>query len=235
VCNLGPTGNRLHRGSRCVRGTDRASSEDWTSNLHWLVRLLPLYDQYEHGTGYRQSSSRGLLGSPASPREQRRSLRWTFSRGRFSAQAAYVNPRIRQVYAFDPSIVTGSTDTNVRQHTGRIRPGIEHRTGILLGVLKQRRLCTFLRNALPKRTLLIDTSSACAQDHGDPGAEGDAMSTKVAAGRARPKRTCQNEECGTRFSISIATPSHVRFCNTTSLSLRLRRLIWPSPRTYQRP
>ena len=48
----------VRRGAHCAeavvafRGTDRASSEDWTSNLHWLLRLLPLYDQYEQVQDY---------------------------------------------------------------------------------------------------------------------------------------------------------------------------------------
>jgi hypothetical protein len=74
---------------------------------------------------------------------------------------------------------------------------------------------TLLRNTLPKRTLLIDTSSCSRARSRCPGAEGDPMSTKVASKAERgTKRTCQNEQCGSRFydlsRDSIACP----ICNT---------------------
>jgi pimeloyl-ACP methyl ester carboxylesterase len=45
--------------------------------------------------------------------------------GGLAQQAAYMDPRIRQVYAFDPSIVTGSSDAHVRRVWSQNVPGLK--------------------------------------------------------------------------------------------------------------
>jgi pimeloyl-ACP methyl ester carboxylesterase len=93
--------------------------------LHWLVRLLPLYDQYEQVQDYTPEFVERIAWEPCFAKGTTQIIAVGHSLGGgLAQQAAYVNPRIRQVYAFDPSIVTGSTDTNVRQHWDEYVPGL---------------------------------------------------------------------------------------------------------------
>ena len=65
-------------------------------------------------------SSRIGVSSEAQPG----SLRLVIRSAALAQQAAYVEPRIRHVYAFDPSVVTGSSDARVRQALSETGPGL---------------------------------------------------------------------------------------------------------------
>jgi len=107
----------VRRGTPCLeavvafRGTDRGSSEDWTSNLHWLLRLLPVYDQYDQVQDHAPEFVRAIESEPCYLKGVTQIVAVGHSLGGgLAQQAAYVDPRIRHVYAFDPSVVTGSSD-----------------------------------------------------------------------------------------------------------------------------
>jgi len=97
----------VRRGAQCTeavvafRGTDRTSSEDWTSNLHWLLRLLPIYDQYEQVQDYAPEFVRAIERDPCFVKGKTQIVAVGHSLGGgLAQQAAYMDPRIRQVYAF---------------------------------------------------------------------------------------------------------------------------------------
>lgn len=118
---------RRMRGSSCgevaiaFRGTDKNDLGDWVSNLRWLNRLVPKFDQYAQvqthitqivrrikhncggGDGIQFVSAGHSLG------------------GGLAQQAAYADAdgSIKYVYAFDPSPVTGFFDVSelVREHS----------------------------------------------------------------------------------------------------------------------
>jgi pimeloyl-ACP methyl ester carboxylesterase len=122
----------VRRGAQCTeavvafRGTDRTSSEDWTSNLHWLLRLLPIYDQYEQVQDYAPEFVRAIERDPCFVKGKTQIVAVGHSLGGgLAQQAAYMDPRIRQVYAFDPSIVTGSSDAHVRRVWTQNVPGLK--------------------------------------------------------------------------------------------------------------
>lgn len=92
------------------RGTDRRDAGDWQSNFRWLRRLSPRFDQYdqvrEHmGRVVQQIERGGCNGTATRFVAVGHSLG-----GGLAQQAAYAHPKIRYVYAFDPSPVTGFFD-----------------------------------------------------------------------------------------------------------------------------
>ncbi|WP_413989789.1 hypothetical protein ACMDCR_28190 [Labrys okinawensis] len=93
------------------RGTVSGDVGDWESNLHWLRRELPGYDQYNQVHDY-IINYLGLLDSAPCYREGKTEIvAIGHSLGGGLAQlAAYSDNRIRHVYAIDPSMVIG-TDT----------------------------------------------------------------------------------------------------------------------------
>jgi hypothetical protein len=96
------------------RGTDFTQGDDWLSNLRWVTRVLPYYDQYEqvqdHIHDIVASAKRAACGS----REPGRIVAVGHSLGGGLAQhAGYVHPDINRVYAFDPSFVTGYYDEQI--------------------------------------------------------------------------------------------------------------------------
>jgi pimeloyl-ACP methyl ester carboxylesterase len=94
------------------RGTDFHNADDWISNLRWVTRFLPFYDHYKQVQRHigaiidRASAMHGQ----AAPKivAVGHSLG-----GGLAQQAAYKDGRIREVYAFDPSTVTGYYDPDV--------------------------------------------------------------------------------------------------------------------------
>jgi pimeloyl-ACP methyl ester carboxylesterase len=102
------------KGSRCpeaaivFRGTVGGNKGDWESNFHWVLRDLPIYDQYDQ--------VRYHVSDFISRVERDPCYRWGFTQiiavghslgGGLAQLAAYSDSRIRRVYAFDPSMVTG--------------------------------------------------------------------------------------------------------------------------------
>jgi pimeloyl-ACP methyl ester carboxylesterase len=93
------------------RGTDGRSADDWASNLRWLLRLLPLYDQYRQVQDYTPAFIRQIEKEPCFVRGRTRIVAIGHSLGGgLAQQAAYQDSRVRQVSAIDPSFVTGVED-----------------------------------------------------------------------------------------------------------------------------
>lgn len=100
------------------RGTDRNDLGDWQANFRWFHRLKPNFDQYDQVREHiRQIVARvenhGCGGPGVMVATAGHSLG-----GGLAQQAAYADARIRYVYAFDPSPVTGFFDVAemLRQH-----------------------------------------------------------------------------------------------------------------------
>jgi pimeloyl-ACP methyl ester carboxylesterase len=92
------------------RGTDPREADDWYSNFRAVTRILHLYDQYEQV----QDHIKGILDRFERLPCHRPSTRIVAVGhslgGGLAQQAAYKDRRIRRVYAFDPSFVTGYYD-----------------------------------------------------------------------------------------------------------------------------
>jgi pimeloyl-ACP methyl ester carboxylesterase len=92
------------------RGTVATSFDDWLANFHWFHRMTPVDDYYDQARGnivdvVKIAEGQGCAG---------RIIAVGHSLGGGLAQhVAYANPKIRTVYAFDPSFVIGSTDFNM--------------------------------------------------------------------------------------------------------------------------
>jgi hypothetical protein len=96
------------------RGTDGGSADDWLSNLRWITRLLPLYDQYEQVQDHAPEFIQAILDDPCFMPRRTRVLAVGHSLGGgLAQQAAYRDGRIGHVFAFDPSFVTGYYDIHV--------------------------------------------------------------------------------------------------------------------------
>ncbi|MEA2986096.1 MAG: hypothetical protein QOD94_2350 [Alphaproteobacteria bacterium] len=91
------------------RGTEFERLDDWMSNLHWITRPLPIRDQYQQ--------VRDNIEDIVNRAKQRCAGTPTIVAvghslgGGLAQQASYADKRIRYVYAFDPSFVTGYSDT----------------------------------------------------------------------------------------------------------------------------
>ncbi|ABD07049.1 hypothetical protein RPB_2344 [Rhodopseudomonas palustris HaA2] len=111
------------------RGTDFKEAHDWIANLRWVTRFLPYYDQYAQvqrhiGPILDRALAAHKLADPTIVATGH-SLG-----GGLAQQAAYKDGRIRAVYAFDPSTVTGYYDPGV--------PGKENSVGLLIDRVYQR-------------------------------------------------------------------------------------------------
>ena len=102
------------KGARCpeaviaFRGTVGGNKGDWESNFHWILRAFPIYDQYDQVRDHvgdfidRIERDRCFRAGPTEITAVGHSLG-----GGLAQLAAYSDSRIRRVYAFDPSMVTG--------------------------------------------------------------------------------------------------------------------------------
>jgi pimeloyl-ACP methyl ester carboxylesterase len=102
------------KGARCLeaviafRGTVGGDKGDWESNFHWILRAFPVYDQYDQVRDHVGDFIGHIEHDRCYRAGQTEITAVGHSLGGGLAQlAAYSDPRIRRVYAFDPSMVTG--------------------------------------------------------------------------------------------------------------------------------
>jgi hypothetical protein len=96
------------------RGTDGGSADDWLSNFRFLLRALPLYDQYEQVQDHTPNFLRKITSDRCFVRGRTKIVAVGHSLGGgLAQQASYMDRGIRRVFAFDPSFVTGFNDVNV--------------------------------------------------------------------------------------------------------------------------
>jgi pimeloyl-ACP methyl ester carboxylesterase len=107
---------RVDNGCREVaiafRGTDRNDLGDWQSNFRWLHRLAPRFDQYDQVRENIGMIVRRIEASGCSSPNARFVAVGHSLGGGLAEQVGYAHPRIRYVYAFDPSPVTGFFDVS---------------------------------------------------------------------------------------------------------------------------
>lgn len=88
------------------RGTEAADAGDWWSNFRWITRIIPFiddqYDQLVYGIDRFADAVRQRMPAGAVLITTGHSLG-----GGLAHQAAYKNENIKQIYAFDSSVVTG--------------------------------------------------------------------------------------------------------------------------------
>jgi pimeloyl-ACP methyl ester carboxylesterase len=104
---------KRNKGNKCVeavvvfRGTVFTSFNDWIANLHWLHQATPIYDYYDQA----RDNIRKVVDIAEQEGCAGHIIAVGHSLGGALAQhVAYANPKIRRVYAFDPSFVIGTDD-----------------------------------------------------------------------------------------------------------------------------
>ena len=102
------------KGVRCpeaviaFRGTVGGDKGDWESNFHWILRAFPIYDQYDQVRDHVGDFIGHIERDKCYREGATEVIAVGHSLGGGLAQlAAYSDHRIRRVYAFDPSMVTG--------------------------------------------------------------------------------------------------------------------------------
>jgi pimeloyl-ACP methyl ester carboxylesterase len=115
-----PQGRICREVAIVLLGTDPGSLGDWLSNLHWVLRVLPLNDQYDQmqtSTGPIVADIKKNLSCAVTPATRIVAVGHSLGGG-LAHQAAYMTGDIRQVYAFNPSPVTGFGDPDTPAGAG---------------------------------------------------------------------------------------------------------------------
>jgi pimeloyl-ACP methyl ester carboxylesterase len=100
------------------RGTDPSEADDWSSNFRAFTRILKLYDQYEQVQDHIKGIIDRIQRLPCYRAATRIVAVGHSLGGGLAQQAAYKDGRIRRVYAFDPSFVTGYYDLEPTERQG---------------------------------------------------------------------------------------------------------------------
>jgi pimeloyl-ACP methyl ester carboxylesterase len=104
------------------RGTDRNDLGDWRSNFRWLRRLEPRFDQYDQVREHIAAIVQRIEATGCDSANVRFVAVGHSLGGGLAEQVAYAHPRIRYVYGFDPSPITGFFDVSAllrpRHNTG---------------------------------------------------------------------------------------------------------------------
>ena len=118
----------VSRGAICreaviaFRGTVPGSVGDWVSNFHWFIRALPVYDQYDQVRDHIGGFIDQIEAQPCYRKNVTRIVTLGHSLGGGLAQiAAYADPRVRRIYAFDPSPVTGYSSGGLTHRDENVR------------------------------------------------------------------------------------------------------------------
>jgi hypothetical protein len=102
------------------RGTRFQELDDWGANLRWLTRIIPFReDHYDRVQQITPDLIRSV-DSETSPMTELVTTGHSLGGG-LAQQAGYMSGRIRRVYAFDPSPVTGYYDLEVRDREASSR------------------------------------------------------------------------------------------------------------------
>ena len=112
--DLGAQGRQMS-GSRHTPFAELCSGDkgDWESNFHWILRDFPIYDQYEQVRDHIGDFIGHIERDPCYRAGLTQITAVGHSLGGGLAQlAAYSDRRIRRVYGFDPSMVTGFYSVN---------------------------------------------------------------------------------------------------------------------------
>ena len=125
-----------------IRGTVFNEIDDWYSNLRWITRINPfVFDQYDQVRYNIRDIVKDLETS------DRIIVTGHSLGGGLAQQAAYASGRIKEVYAFDPSPVTGyfSVDSDEREkNKNEIKINRIYEVGEVLGYIRG-----FMRNLSP--------------------------------------------------------------------------------------
>lgn len=101
-------GAQCHEAVIAFRGTMQGNKGDWESNFHWILRAFPVYDQYDQVRDTIDDFVGHIERDPCFRPGATQITAVGHSLGGGLAQlAAYSDRKIRRVYAFDPSMVTG--------------------------------------------------------------------------------------------------------------------------------
>ena len=185
------------------QGTDFTSPGDWYSNSRWITRLNPItWDQYQQ--------ARDLVNVVEDEIERRHGAEFELVAvghslgGGLAQQAAYVSDRIREVYAFNTSPVTGATSIDPKNTADSRRGDVLHRIyesgEVLAGARWASRTVLPLSRANPRIIEYRFNFRSSSNSQSGGGAVGEHGMRQVACDLVcRVKRGLTPQQCGTRL------------------------------------